>query len=201
MSFSQILDIVQTTVFVVGFVSLAYWIRGWITALKGVVDAQKATIDTQKVFIDNMSTLLTLTDAPKMLERYEAYKKITDHDKEATLKQYEKQFQEERNQLSNSDTKLLDGPADKVVEVQILSIIWDLIPFVPSENRQQIIDSATVPPRFKELLRRIAASTVDLPAEETRHRRDQLQKELDESKKSLDITVARLREQIKDIKH
>ena len=49
MTLSEFLEISQTIIFLLGFGGLAYWLRGWIIALKGSVEAQQATIDAQKI--------------------------------------------------------------------------------------------------------------------------------------------------------
>ena len=76
---------------------------GWlIYALKQTVDAQKKTIDAQETHIANITKVLDIVDAPRMAERYEAYKKILDAEKEAYIKDARRQIQEENDQLSHA---------------------------------------------------------------------------------------------------
>jgi hypothetical protein len=62
----------------------AYWIRGWIHALHGTVNAQQRTIDAFK-------TLLDASDTPKMLERFESHKKLTDIAADAVREEWDRE--------------------------------------------------------------------------------------------------------------
>jgi hypothetical protein len=156
MTSREIFDIVQTIILLVGFGGLAYWLRRWIIALKGAVDAQRATIDAQKVFIESMA-------APKMLERYEAYRKLVDHEKDAALAQYEKQLQELRSSPSSADNQIFD-------------VVAEVMAFVPAEKRIRIIESATLPVSHSERLARIAVTAPDLVAQANKAATESLKK-------------------------
>jgi len=81
---------------------VVYWARTWFHALNGAVEAQKTTIDAQRAIIEGMANFLNVGDTPKVAERYEAYKKIVDLEKDARLKHIENQFQEKEKTLLES---------------------------------------------------------------------------------------------------
>ena len=67
--------------------------------LKGAVDAQKETIVTQKEFRQGLQTVLDATDSPKMLERFEAYKKLNDLAADAVKQDLERRLSEEKDRV------------------------------------------------------------------------------------------------------
>jgi len=79
----EIIQSIQILVFVAGISGVFYWGSKWFKSLQGAIDAQRTTIEAQKVLTESMATLLSIADAPKMAERYTAYKKIWDEEKEA----------------------------------------------------------------------------------------------------------------------
>src|SRR5437899_2955560 len=102
----EALLIAQTVIYVLGIGGLARWVYKWINALKGVVEAQQKTIDAQKVWLEGFVNFLNIADAPKMAERYEAFKKMVDHEKDVFTKQYEREFQKEKTELLESSANL-----------------------------------------------------------------------------------------------
>lgn len=178
MTFSESLEVAQTVILLVGFGVLIYWFRQWISALRGALEAQRVTIEAQKVFIDNMSTLLNVTDAPKMLERYEAYKKMVDYEKEAMLQEHQ-------------ETEL--------AEDGLIGIVTDLLPYIPSEKRDDLIAPAKIPSRHKEMLARLAKAAPDFQAETRERARKALQEEIAELQKQKRLTEDEMRRQLRNL--
>lgn len=146
----QTLDIVQTVILVIGFGLLAYWIK----ALKGTVEAQAGTIAEQKTFIENLATVLNATDAPKMLERYEALKKLLDHEKEALIAQYEKKIKQQQQ------VQIFVNSSEK----PLLNVIAELMPFVPADKRNSIIQAAKLGEAERIRIEELAKAAPDLIA-------------------------------------
>jgi hypothetical protein len=90
----EALLITQTVIYLLGIGGLAYWVRKWFRALEGALDAQRATIEAQKIFMESLSTFLNIADAPKMAERYEAFKKMVEHEKNLAFAEYERKLKE-----------------------------------------------------------------------------------------------------------
>ena len=109
MTTSEVIGVVQAIIYLGGLAGAIYWARTWFRALKGAVQAQKTTIDAQQAIIEGMANFMNIADAPKMAERYEAYKKTVDLEKDAILKQFENQFQEEKKTLLQSTIELKEG--------------------------------------------------------------------------------------------
>jgi peptidoglycan hydrolase CwlO-like protein len=55
----------------------------------GAIDAQGKTIAALQAFIQGLQTVLNATDTPKMLERFENYKKIVDLETDAIKQRFE----------------------------------------------------------------------------------------------------------------
>jgi len=99
-------EVIQTIIYLGGLSGVVYWAGKWFHALKGAIEAQKTTIDAQRAIIEGMANFMNVADAPKMAERYEAYKKIVDLEKDAIRKQTEVRLLEEKNLLLQSTAQL-----------------------------------------------------------------------------------------------
>lgn len=175
MTLSEVLQAIQIAILLLGFSGLVIWLRQWIFALRGALQAQNATIDTQKIVIESMSNFLTVADAPKMLERYEAYKKLVDHEKEAILRKQEgKEFSEQG----------------------LLGMIIDMLPYVPSAQRGELLASAKISALDKEQLNRVAKVAPDLLAEKIEQDRNTLRKTLlehaEQMRREMDVLKAEM---------
>jgi hypothetical protein len=115
----EALLIAQIAISVVGIGGLVYWMRKWFKALEGAVNAQKNTIEAQKAHIEGMANFLNIADAPRMAERYEAYKKILDAEKDAWMKANERKIQGEQMLVVESTTKLEDAEREAVRKQQM----------------------------------------------------------------------------------
>ena len=102
-------EVIQTIIYLGGLSGVVYWAGKWFHALKGAIEAQKTTIGAQQSMIEGMANFMNIVDAPKMAERYEAYKKIVDQEKDAILKQMENQFEQEKKSLLQSAADLKEG--------------------------------------------------------------------------------------------
>ena len=176
MTFSEGLEVAQIVIVLVGFGGLIYWLRQWISSLRGALEAHRATIEAQKVFIENMSTLLNVTDAPKMLERYEAYKKMVDYEKEALLREHQEK---------------------ELAEEGLIGLVTELLPYIPLEKRDELLASAKMPTRHKEMLARLATAAPDFQAEAREKARKVLREELEESEKQLRLVRDELARQLR----
>jgi len=102
-------EVIQTIIYLGGLSGVVYWAGKWFHALKGAIEAQKTTIGAQQSMIEGMANFMNIVDAPKMAERYEAYRKIVDQEKDAILKQMENQFEQEKKSLLQSAADLKEG--------------------------------------------------------------------------------------------
>lgn len=110
-----------------------------LKAQKDAMAAQTAAVSAQQVTLGNLSnllgtmdTVLSSVDAPKMLARYEAYKKILEEEKEAAIRQGDKMA-----------LYALDKCKEEIEfwTRSCLNISYSLLPYVPPFERMRIIDS------------------------------------------------------------
>jgi hypothetical protein len=74
---------------------LGLGLLGWlIYTLKNAVAAQKNTIDAQEAHIKSMASVMSMFDAPAMAARVEAYRKLTEDERDAMIKAAERKFQQ-----------------------------------------------------------------------------------------------------------
>jgi hypothetical protein len=99
----------------------ARWIVGWIRSLKGAVDAQEKIIAAQKEFIQGLQIIVSAADIPQMQQRYEAYKKTVDLEKEAAIRHLEIKLSD---QMSRSAALFVES---------LIGIIAKLMPYAPHE--------------------------------------------------------------------
>ena len=83
--------------------------------------------------------VLNATDAPKMFEQPDAYKKLVDHQIDAMRGQYEKQLAEQRK------VQLLGSSSTDITGNQIFDVVSEMMSCVPSEDGQLILVSAKLP--------------------------------------------------------
>ncbi len=162
-------EIVLLVVYILGTCGLGYW----ISALKGAVSAQEKTIVAQGESLKNLQSLLQTmqivlesTDAPKMLERFEAYRKLVDEEKAVVLQQHARRFDEEKKHLSQSAVKFFREVSE--VTSSAFSLIVDLMLYAPPELRKKIIDSSKLPPDYQAMVHRSADAAPDLSLPENR---------------------------------
>jgi hypothetical protein len=144
--------IVAAGVNVIALGGFAWWIVGWLRSLKGAVDAQRVTIAAQKEFIQGLQALLELTDSPKMLERYEAYKKIVDHEKESLKRALEARRAEAQGKLASAE----------IWSDDMINLFFDLTPYVAEQDRTTVIESTQLSDSAKMIMRRFANLIPDL---------------------------------------
>jgi hypothetical protein len=125
------------------FGGCAYWVVRWLRSLKGTVDAQAETISTLRTVIDAM-------DLPKMLERFKAYKKITDRQKEAEVQEIERKFSEQQAALVQSGEESKKGYEQD--RIDFIDLILDLMPYVRKEIRYKVIASSNFSDELKHTL-------------------------------------------------
>ena len=71
---------------------------GWFC----VLDPLHATVNAQQRTIDAFKTLLDASDTPKMLERLESYKKLTDIAADAVREDLERRLSQEKDRGSKA---------------------------------------------------------------------------------------------------
>jgi hypothetical protein len=120
----ETIAIIQTIIYLAGIGGVVYWGRKWYLALQGAVAAQKTTIDAQKAFMESMAMFLNIADAPKMSERYEAYRKLVDHEKEVILKRFSEEKKEFLERLDDSDVGITN----------LLAVVRGMTPYVPHRS-------------------------------------------------------------------
>jgi len=109
MTLHDTIVIIAALVNLIAFGGFAYWI-------KGSLQAQQQTITALKNLIDAL-------DTPKMLERFEAFKKTVDLAKEAAIQDLERKFEEERKELVRAGVETTSELAD-----DFLALIVNLMP-------------------------------------------------------------------------
>ena len=111
-----------------------------------------------------MKSVLESTDEPKLLERMKAYKEMVELEKEETLKQQARQFDEEKKNLSQVQKEGLKSILDPWREVVsgLMRLIAILIPYTPSSIRKECINSANLSADIKEVYLRLADAAPDL---------------------------------------
>jgi hypothetical protein len=157
----DVIVIIAGLVNLVALGGFAYWARGWFTALKGAVDAQKETIAAQKEFIEGLRTILDATDTPKMFERFEAYKKLVDQEKEAFQQNAEHKLTEQREWMSA--TEIAVSKAMSTVISSYINIIGALMPYAPRNARTAAVEATSLDKGFKETLLTLADHAPNLP--------------------------------------
>jgi hypothetical protein len=137
---------------------------GWLVAtFKRAVQAQKDTIDAQKAHLEGMATFLNVADAPKMAERYEAYRQILDAEKDAFIKKAERKLEEENNALRDAAAlpqQSLEGALEK-----------------PSAEKQKTRSDTEVLEEILAIVRQINIRSANaLPVQRTRWEPSEAQK-------------------------
>lgn len=164
---SDTIDVIQLIISALGFGVLSLWVHG----LRVTVDAQEKTIKAQRdylqgidVLVKAMKSVLESTDEPKLLERMKAYKEMVELEKEETLKQQARQFDEEKKNLSQMPKEGLKSILDAWREVVsgLMRLIANLIPYTPSSIRKECINSANLSADIKEAYLRLADAAPDL---------------------------------------
>ena len=165
MGFVEILVAIQIALTVLGFGGVVTWLHRQITALNGTISAHQRTIEA-------MNHLVNAIDAPGMLRRFEAYKKLVDHEKELLLKTSATQAQE-----------LQRGKTEWLVEHMsaFFGLAADFLPYVPIQIRRDFIERLKLPSgqsadAFKGALLHLSKEAPNLHAEATadddpRHKR------------------------------
>jgi hypothetical protein len=144
---------IAAVVNLIGLGGFAWLIRGWFRSLKGTVETQAQTISTLKTVIDTM-------DLPKMLERFEAFKKITDRQKEAEVEEIERKFSEQQAAFVQSGEESKKGYEQD--RIDFIDLILDLMPYVRKEIRYKVIASSNFSDEVKHTLQDTARKTLDL---------------------------------------
>lgn len=174
------LEVLVTTnlaISVLGLGGLVYWMNRQISALKGAIEAQKKIIaahaeqmKAQGEVLRNfegltktMQIVLESTDALKMLERYKAYKEIVDHEKRVALQEQERQFAEEKGQMSQAQQRVLRDTTAVIAatSVSLIDLCGNLILYTPLEVRRGIVNSTDLPDSIKDVLLRLVEAAPD----------------------------------------
>jgi hypothetical protein len=142
---TEALIIVATVINLVAFGGFAYWARGWFTSLKGTVDTQAKTITALQSVVD-------ATDWPKMLDRIQAYRKFVDQEKEVIIADLQRRFAEERK-LMASGTGIERLKACEEFLGASTEFLFELLSYVPRENRHKLIDASNFDEKAKFTLR------------------------------------------------
>ena len=167
---SDTIDVIQLIISALGFGVLGLWVY----SLRVTVDAQEKTIKAQRdylqgidVLVKAMKSVLESTDEPKLLERMKAYKEMVELEKEETLKQQARQFDEEKKNLSQAQKEglkavkaIIDDWLKQLRGLTDLTI--NLMPYTASRFRKECINSSNLPADLKESFLRIADSAPDL---------------------------------------
>ena len=90
---------------------------------------------------------------PKMLERLESYKKLVEHENEAIQRNLR------RISAETSEKKIDIGVRNMTA---MLGIIGHFMPYVPTQRRKEVIDTATIVPCMKQTMQRLAEQAPDL---------------------------------------
>jgi len=145
----------------VGLIVLGVWVKRWIKSLQGTVEAQQATISA-------FQNLLSVVDLPQMQKRFEAYKKIFDHEKELLQQKFDRETAEYKQQLSQTGFEMLK--AAQGITRDYMGVIAALIPYVPREVRREAIEKNVADPGIKDALNRIADGAPELPFAHEQHK-------------------------------
>jgi hypothetical protein len=98
---------------------------GWlIYTLKNAVDAQKNTIEAQKAQIESTASIVNMLDAPAMAARVEAFKKFAETERDSIIKASERNFEEEKKILTESNAKLEDKLAQLLAQHKEQGILY-----------------------------------------------------------------------------
>jgi len=164
---TTIVNIIEILILLGGFWGVVHVLRtrlaalnGRVEALEGTVRAQEAALKTQSGILGNFESLIramqAIVDAadPKgMAERMKAYRELVERHGEEILER-------ERAKLgAEQETVKREVRTWAVATIDVLS---KLAPYVPPEERPEIIERLKVPQDFKEAFRQIAAEAPDL---------------------------------------
>jgi hypothetical protein len=109
---------------------------------------------------------LNAADTPKMLERFESYRKLVDQEKEAALTQAKRELAEDKNKSVESSLQAVIYLNEHVTN--LVDLVGRLVPFVPPKDRPTLLDSIDFRPRLKDRMIRLAHEAPDLSHPETR---------------------------------
>jgi hypothetical protein len=164
---SDTIAVIQLIISALGFGVLSLWVR----SLRVTVDAQEKTIKAQRDYLQGidmlvkaMKSVLESTDEPKLLERMKAYKEMVELEKEETLKQQARQFDEEKKNLSQTQKEDLKSKLDAWREAVrgLTDLTTNLMPYTPSRLRRECINSANLSADLKKVYLRLADAAPDL---------------------------------------
>jgi len=148
---------IQGIVFILGFSGVVYWLSRMAGALKGAVDAQEKIIAAQGELLKTMKDVLESTDEPKMLERIQAYKEFVNEEKQAELQKQAQHFTEKEDQTTDV-LEYMNSAIGGLIEISTA-----MLPYVPSNDRDKLIDLAKLPTSLKGRLQQIAKKAPQLP--------------------------------------
>jgi len=139
MDFATVIQVIN----LLGLIILAVFMKRWIDALKGTVDTQQQTIAALK-------SLMDASDTPAMLKRFESYRRLVDHEKQAIQENFERALAEQKIKISESqiETGNLFG--------SVYEIASRLMPYVPIEDRQKLLETSDIAPALIKPLARLA---------------------------------------------
>lgn len=175
MSLGEVLLLFLVILNSLGLGGLVYWLRRAVQAQEYTIRAQTEAMKAQgeitkefKSLLEAMKVVVESADEKKMLERLKAYKEFVDHEKDAAVRRASDEFEEEKRGMAGQQQEALrtTGTWLGQTAAEMIRIMSDLLPYVPTSRRMEFIQSLNLPEvldeSVKQGLRRIAEVAPDL---------------------------------------
>ena len=139
-------------------VSLGVWVRH----LRNAITAQKETISAQHTLLETMRLVVDATDVKKMQERFEAYKKVVDIEKDAMQRDHDRRLVDQTEKSSRAVIEL-NEEYSRMFSAYTL-FVAEIMPYIPKKRRREVIEESRLDADTRLILERLADEAPELSA-------------------------------------
>jgi hypothetical protein len=132
----------------------------WIRHLRNAITAQQTTIAAQQTLLQNMGLVVDATDVRKMHERFEAYRKLVDNEKDAMQREHDRRLIDQRKKTSQAFIEVNENYSGMFSAYTLF--VAEIMPYVPVKRRREVIEDSRLDADTRVILQRLADEAPDL---------------------------------------